>query len=82
MATDWRPPYNQDIDDMSLFCCSHVLRHTSFMSLLGASRPVISSKATMAISLTFSSPSTTTHDGLTVSLYTCIWATSGVISGS
>lgn len=61
-------PSNQDIDDISLFCCSHVFRHTSFMSLLGASRPVISSKATMAISLTFSSPSTTTHEGLTVSL--------------
>ena len=73
---------SHDIDEKSRLCCSHVRLHTSFISLLGASRPVISSKASMAISPRFSRPSTTTHDGETVSLNTCICATSGVMSGS
>lgn len=58
----------QDMEDISLLCCSHVLLQTSFMSFLGARRPVINSKASMAISLTFSRPSTTTHAGFFVSL--------------
>ena len=67
---------------MSRRCCSHVLRQTSFMSRLGAMRPVISSKASMAISATTSSPSTTTQEGETVSRKTCICATRGVMRGS
>lgn len=58
----------QDIDDISLLCCSHVFLHASFMTFFGANRPVISSKASIAISPTFSRPSTTTHAGFLVSL--------------
>ena len=73
-------PY--DIDEKSLLCCSQVLLHTSFISLRGASRPVMSSNASLAISARVSRPSTTTQEGDTVSLKTCICATSGVMSGS
>ncbi len=67
---------------MSRLCCSQVLRQTCLMSLFGAGRPVMSSNASIAMPLTTSRPSTTTHDGDTVSRNTCICATSGVIRGS
>lgn len=70
------------MDDMSRRCCSHVLLQTSIIRRFGAMRPVISSNVSMAISLTTSRPSTTTHDGDVVSRKTCICATSGVIRGS
>src|SRR3569833_2619121 len=65
------------MEDISRLCCSQVRRQTSFISLLGAIRPVISSNASIAMPLTTSSPSTTTHDGATVSRSTCICATGG-----
>lgn len=47
--------------------------HTRRISALGALRPVISSKASMAISHTTSSPSTITHDVPPASRMPRIW---------
>lgn len=77
-----KPALREDMDTCCCCCSSHVFRPTSFINLFGAIRPVMSSKASIAISPTTSRPSTMTQDGDTLSLKACIWATKGVISGS
>lgn len=72
---------NDDVDTPRR-CWSHACRQTERIRRFGAMRSVISSKASMAISLTTSSPSTITQAGDTVSRMVCICATSGVTRGS